>query len=137
MVVPVARRLAAAAAAALALAVPLAGAASAQSVIDPANPCPPGVATPAAPFGDHGSIDLTHRLNVDCAFALHIVEGVNGQYRPNDDMTREQMASMIARSLTAAGYTLPAAAERFTDIGTSPHRDNINRLAGAGIVRGE
>jgi hypothetical protein len=132
------RRLAAGVSAALALAVPLSGTAGAQSVLNPSAPCPPGVNTAAAPFGDRGSIVPAHQLNVDCAFALDIVEGSNGRYLPDVDVTREQMASMIARALLAAGYTLPAPTDQgFRDIGSSAHRDNINRLAAIGVVEGE
>ena len=114
------------------------GTAGANHVIDDEDPCPPGVAVTAAPFGDRGSIDATHRLKVDCAFALDIVEGRNGRYLPDQSVNREQMASYIARSLVAAGYTLPAPTDQgFRDIGGSAHRDNINRLAAIGVVEGE
>lgn len=114
------------------------GTAGAQSVLASLDPCPPGVAVTAAPFGDRGSIDAAHRLNVDCAAALDIAEGRNGQYLPNGPVTREQMASFVARSLVAAGYTLPAPTDQgFRDIGSSAHRDNINRLAAIGVARGE
>lgn len=130
------RRLAAGAAVALTLSLP--GVAGAQSVLAPGDPCSPGVAATPAPFADRGSIDPTHRLNVDCAFALDVVEGRNGRYLPDDDVTREQMASFVARALVAAGYTLPAPTDQgFRDIGGSAHRDNINRLAAIDVVQGE
>ena len=133
-----AKRVAATAAAALAFAGPLAGTAGATHVIDFANPCSPGVAVTPAPFSDRGAIQATHQPSVDCAAALDIVEGENGRYLPAESVTREQMASFIARALVAAGYTLPAPTDQgFRDIGSSVHRDNINRLAAIGVVRGE
>jgi subtilisin family serine protease len=65
------------------------------------------------------------------------VSGVTGgcgsdHYCPEAPVTREQMASFLARALD-----LPATAEDFfTDDGGSPHQGDINRLAAAGITGG-
>ena len=117
---------------------PLAGTASADSFLDPAHPCPPGVSVPAAPFRDRASIPDVHRLNVDCAAALAIAMGrSDGSFGPGDSTMRDQMASFVVRTLTAAGYTVPpAGSQGFTDIGGNSHADDINRLAALGIVKG-
>jgi hypothetical protein len=56
----------------------------------------------------------------------------NNNYCPNQAISREQMASMLARA-----FHLPATGESFfTDIDHSVHASNINRLAAAGITSG-
>ncbi|HJP72610.1 MAG TPA: S-layer homology domain-containing protein [Candidatus Limnocylindria bacterium] len=56
----------------------------------------------------------------------------NGLYCPNTAVTRDQMASFIARALG-----LPAAgADYFTDDTGSFHEPDINRLAAAGVTNG-
>jgi len=55
-----------------------------------------------------------------------------GKYCPNASVTREQMASFLARALR-----LPAATrDYFTDDNASPHEGDINRVARAGITGG-
>ena len=54
------------------------------------------------------------------------------RYCPNDDVTREQMASFLVRALGLSG-TPPDA---FTDDETSTHEHNINLVAQAGITTG-
>ncbi len=55
-----------------------------------------------------------------------------GKYCPNGSVTREQMASFLARALD-----LPAATrDYFTDDNASIHEGDINRLAAAGITGG-
>lgn len=46
------------------------------------------------------------------------------------------MATLLAELLEAAGVTLPAGEDAFTDDDGSPHEDAINALATAGIVNG-
>jgi spore germination protein YaaH len=56
----------------------------------------------------------------------------NGLYCPNSAVTRDQMASFIARALS-----LPAAtADYFSDDAGSLHEPDINRMAAAGITNG-
>jgi hypothetical protein len=83
----------------------------------------------------------THRPNVDCVLHYEIARGTTDTtYSPGQDVTREQMASFIVNALEAAGAgdKLPASggSDRFNDIRDSRHRDSINRLAQAGIIRG-
>ena len=133
-------RLAAAAAVTLASALPalvgVAGAQQAPIVLDPQ--CP--VTAPPAAIADRDQVPLVHRPNVDCSFALGIAMGTGEQpnrYRPADGTRRDQMASLIVRTLEAAGYQLPAAQDQgFRDIAGNTHRDAINRLAAIGVVKG-
>jgi hypothetical protein len=90
---------------------------------------------------DRDAARETHRPNIDCVLHYEIARGTSDTtYTPGQDVTREQMASFIVNALEAAGAgdKLPASggADRFTDIRDSRHRDNINRLAQAGIIRG-
>ena len=104
---------------------------------DPEPVCPDDV--PAAAFSDRDTIPETHRANVDCAAEHEIVTGFDdGTYRPGWGVRRDQMASFIARSLTAAGVELPEPRpQRFADVpADSPHAEAIHRLAAAGIVEG-
>lgn len=105
---------------------------------DPADACP--VSVPEAAFTDRDSIAPAHVRNVDCAQAFDIVAGLDdGSFAPHLAVRRDQMASLIARTLDAAGLVLPPAEEGtpFTDVGeNNPHRGNIGRLAAVGIVTG-
>ena len=113
-----------------------AGSASAESFIDPADPCLGD--PPPAPFSDRAAIPEVHRLNVDCAASNDITRGQSGgQFNPGGLVSRAQMASFIVRTLEAGGYDLPAPSDQgFTDIGGSTHEDNINILAELGITLG-
>ncbi|CAN5629372.1 hypothetical protein BH23PAT1_BH23PAT1_4450 [soil metagenome] len=107
--------------------------------IDPGHEetCPADV--PPAPFSDRPKISSSHVKNVDCAYSEEIVEGfLDGTYRPEVTVRRDQMAAYIARAITTAGGDLPeTASHRFLDVRRdSVHADNINRLAAAGIVEG-
>ena len=57
----------------------------------------------------------------------------DGTFRPGQQVTRDQMATFLARALE-----LPEAAEGvgFGDTGGSPHEDAINRVASQGITQG-
>jgi hypothetical protein len=132
----------AAAVASVALTLTLTGgstAASAQSFLDPADPCPPGVEVGAAPFSDRDQIPPVHRLNVDCGVALDVVHGrTDGRFVPAGMTRRDQMASFLVRGLEAAGYDLPAPSDQgFRDIDGSTHEDNINILAAIGVTEGK
>lgn len=53
-------------------------------------------------------------------------------YCPIPTVTREQMASFLARAMNLP----PASADHFADDGASVHQENINRLTEAGITLG-
>lgn len=116
----------------------LGGAASAQSFLDPANVCT--VPAPPAQFADRGQILDVHVAQVDCAVAQEIAFGRNGNvYEPAADMRRDQMASLIARTLEAGGFDLPAPqASQFGDVPDgSTHDDRISQLVQIGVVVGK
>jgi hypothetical protein len=79
---------------------------------------------------DSGSV---HEDNINRIAQAGITGGfADGTYRPNDLVTRGQMASFIAR-----GFDLPpATTDFFPDDSGSVHEDNINRIAQAGITTG-
>jgi hypothetical protein len=72
-------------------------------------------------------------LEIEWAFAEGITTGCTVErFCPANGISREQMASFLARALD-----LPAAVEdHFTDDETSIHEENINRIADAGITTG-
>lgn len=99
-----------------------------------------------APFADVAS-GAPHADAIGCLAAYRVVEGrfADGRnvYRPGSDVTRQQMASFVARALDAVGdggYALPAATDElgFADAGAIDvvHRGNVERLHRAGIVAG-
>jgi glucose/arabinose dehydrogenase len=55
-----------------------------------------------------------------------------GRYCPNTTVTREQMASFLARALHLPGTST----DFFSDDNSSPHENDINRVAAAGITGG-
>jgi DNA-binding beta-propeller fold protein YncE len=100
-----------------------------------AHPCPDGA--PPAGFADVPAGN-THAAAIDCAAHLEIVRGVTSTtFAPGRSVTRGQVASLVARTLDELGLELPAADDgpAFDDTG-APHRDNVRRLAAAGIVQG-
>jgi hypothetical protein len=102
----------------------------------PNNAC--GQATPPAAFPDRGAVPPTHQRSVDCVAEHDVAEGdETGAYRPQEPVTRGQMASFVARTIEAAGGELPEPSDRgFDDIDDSVHADRINQLAEAGVVEG-
>jgi hypothetical protein len=102
------------------------------------NVCPP-------PDGDRPFLDVDddnfHRENIECIGGYGISIGYpDGTYRPALSVTRAQMASFIADFVRTSGRSLPSGAppDEFGDISgiNERHRQNINALARAGIVRG-
>jgi hypothetical protein len=115
-----------------------AGAASAQSFLEEGNVCT--VPAPPAQFADRAEILSVHIAQVDCAVAQKIAFGREGnRYEPAADMRRDQMASLIARTLEAGGFTLPAAQpSQFRDVPEgSTHDDRISQLVQIGVIVGK
>ena len=105
----------------------------------PADECT--LAPVAEEYTDRDEAREVHRSNVDCVLHYAIARGTSDTtYSPGVKVTREQMASFIVNAIEAAGAgeKLPATGgpDAFTDIRNSRHRDNINRLATAGIIKG-
>lgn len=128
-------------AATAALVLSLAPAAAAQE--EPTAPaigngtvCPPPRAELANAFTDDDA--SVHAENIDCAAAYDFVQGRTAtEYEPQAPVTRAQMATIVVSEIeTALGAPLPAGDDRFTDDDQSPHQENINKLANAGIVSG-
>jgi glucose/arabinose dehydrogenase len=83
------------------------------------------------PFSDIGASPFVESIVWIYAEGITIGCG-GGRYCPLDFVTREQMASFLARALR-----LPSAStDFFTDDEASPHEGDINRLAAAGITLG-
>jgi glucose/arabinose dehydrogenase len=74
-----------------------------------------------------------HEADINRLAAAGITLGCGaGSYCPSDFVTREQMASFLARALGLVG----SSSDFFSDDETSPHEADINRLAAAGITNG-
>jgi hypothetical protein len=98
----------------------------------------------ASAYGDRDEARAVHQRSVDCVIARFIAQGKveEGQrfYGPLEDVTRGQMATFLVNTLRASGFDgelpEPGDADAFGDIADSAHRDSINVLAEAGVVRG-
>jgi hypothetical protein len=79
-----------------------------------------------------------HARNIDRLAVAGVVEGVgDGEYDRQSTVTREQMASYVARALeTVLDTTLPAADDPFGDDIASAHAGNVAKLAEIGVVEG-
>ncbi len=74
-----------------------------------------------------------HEANINRAAAAGITAGcAPGRYCPRASVTREQMASFLARAIRLA----PAGADYFLDDERSAHEGDINRAAAAGVTGG-
>lgn len=83
--------------------------------------------------------DHPHETAIDCVVWRDIASGTSTRtYAPDRGVTRAQMATFVARLVEASGgRELPTdAPDRFRDDDGSPHEENIDRLAAAGIVAG-
>ena len=94
----------------------------------------PADATDAFP-DDEGSL---HEADINALAEAEILLGLpDGTFNPDGDVTRAQVASMVARAyLVTAGSALPAGADAFTDDGGSDHEADINAAVLAGWING-
>lgn len=94
--------------------------------------------TPVAAFPDRGEAAEAHRRSIDCVAEQAIAQGRDGQYHPGERVTRDQMASLIARTLEAAGdRELPEDPDgHFEDTDGNVHEYRIDQLAEVGIIAG-
>jgi hypothetical protein len=75
----------------------------------------------------------THEANINKIAEAGITTGcAAGLYCPNDNVSRAQMASFLARALNLP----PTATDYFTDDDGNIHEININKLAASGITSG-
>lgn len=97
--------------------------------------CPSSI--PSGAFSDVPS-DSPHRRAIDCMASRGISGGTGGgHFSPADLVTRGQMASFVARMITAAGGTLPSSPpDAFSDDDGSVHEHSINQLAAVGVAQG-
>ncbi len=93
--------------------------------------------TPSGAFTDVAA-DSPHRRAIDCVAHRGIAQGTSlGRFSPDGTVTRAQMASFVARMITAGGGSLPASPPNaFDDDGGSVHERAINQLAALGVVQG-
>jgi hypothetical protein len=93
--------------------------------------------TGALPFDDIAG--TTHATNIAIAADLGITIGrTPTSYAPGRYVTREQMATFVARTLEASGAELGGPhVDAFRDDDHSVHEANIDALAHLGVVRGK
>lgn len=111
--------------------------------IDPSVASDPATASacltdfvPGTGFTDIAS--SSHREAIECAAWWGVVNGFSPTgFGPNGNVTREQVASMLVRTLTAAGLVfVQGAPDAFGDDDGSVHEADINLLAAAGVIQG-
>jgi hypothetical protein len=80
----------------------------------------------------------THERAIDCVLWYEIARGFDERrYGPFVPVTREQMASFVARLVERSGGAFPSAPrDAFRDDEGSVHEAAIDKLASVGIVRG-
>jgi hypothetical protein len=117
--------------AALVAASPSVAASSAAAADDPC------VGAPRAPYVDVGD-GHAHVQAIDCLHGLGVISGrLVDEFDPSTSLRRDQMASIVAGAIEAAGGRLPAPQRgAFVDVTGGVHRDAIERLAAAGVVEG-
>lgn len=98
--------------------------------------CPDPAALPPTPFADLSS--ATHRPGIICSAWYDLVRGFTSDaFAPLADVRRDQMATILARTVLIAGEPLPTSpAQPFVDVGASPHTDAIAQMAELGLVAG-
>ena len=98
--------------------------------------CPRGSVTSAG-FVDVGPTS-THGRAIDCVAWWNVAQGTStSTYAPAASVTRGQMATFIARTITRSGGTLPAdPPDAFGDVDGGTHALAVNQLAAVGVVGG-
>ncbi|MGK2928757.1 MAG: ScyD/ScyE family protein [Acidimicrobiales bacterium] len=110
--------------------------------LDPSVPSDPATADACSPDDVPGTgfPDIkanTHREAIECMAFWGAVEGfLDGTYGPQTPIRRDQVASMLARALSAAGVELPNDPPDAFGDDDGTHEDNINALAALGVVGG-
>jgi len=93
---------------------------------------------PTEPPGQSGFSDVVpgsqHQEAIDRLAAAGIVKGCRtGRFCPNRSVTREQIASVLARGLQLPA---PPRSEGFVDLGSSVHASSVYSLVARGAVKG-
>ena len=79
----------------------------------------------------------THQGAIGALTELGVVTNfVDGTFRPSDEVTRAQLASLIARATGELGVEVVTSTPAFTDVGPGVHTGNIGWASDAGIVEG-
>jgi S-layer family protein len=101
-----------------------------------ASACDPE-SVPGSGFEDTGP--SLHREAIDCAAWWGVVRGFSAtEFVPDGNITRGQVAAMIARALRAAGVAFPQVnPDAFPDDNGSIFENDINALAEAGVILGD
>ena len=83
--------------------------------------------------------DSTHRENINRLARIGVVQGNNGQYNPDADIKRDQMATFLLQAKEWAYQTeYEPSNSYFGDVRpTNPHFDNINAAYEEELVRGK
>jgi hypothetical protein len=112
--------------------------------VDPSVASDDATASACSPDGVPGSgfEDIApnlHREAIECAAWWGVVNGFSAtEFGPDGNITRAQVASMIARALRAADADLAVVPEdAFEDDDGSIHEADINVLADAGVILGQ
>lgn len=97
-------------------------------------------ATIEAPFTDIANVAPESKAYINAAHQLGIIKGVNGQFKPNEPVTRAQLALMINRSYFVAtgGSYVPKKPLAFTDVAnaTVEVKQAVAMVAELGIASG-
>lgn len=95
----------------------------------------PRASLPPTDLVDEGA---THGDSIRCLVWYGLANGVTTtRFGTGDAVTRGQLASLLARTLAAAGVELPEVGERaFDDSATSVHGDRLEQLAAVDVFRG-
>ncbi|MEX0835781.1 MAG: hypothetical protein WD010_06800, partial [Nitriliruptor sp.] len=90
-----------------------------------ADPC---AGAPRAPYVDV-SDGGTHTPAIDCLHGLDAIRGrLVDAFEPGTTIRRDQMATIVAAVIEAAGGSLPSPGARFSDVDGNVHRDAIERF---------
>ncbi|MFC3801542.1 polysaccharide lyase [Cohnella sp. GCM10012308] len=92
----------------------------------------------ATPFADVSGLDDEQQRAAAAAFRAGIVTGFeDGSFRPKQEVTRAQMAVMLARALKLSASSVPPASA-FADDKSLPAwaRDSVYALSRQGVLRG-
>lgn len=122
------------------------GLARAEAALPPAQDTSAFCTNVPEGYGDFADIEASiHRRTIRCLAFAEVANGKSATaFVPDEDVTRGQMASFIARAIDLANNLseidladLPGpSTDHFADDDGSPHEASINRLASAGIIRG-
>ncbi|MFA9432904.1 S-layer homology domain-containing protein [Egicoccus sp. AB-alg2] len=110
-----------------------------SSGVQPPQPVPVGPACEGTPRNRFPDVTSgSHAFAIDCIGWWGVTQGNrDGTYNPTGTVTRDQMASFVARTIELSGGTLPnSPANHFTDDNGNAHELRINQLAELGVVGG-